>query len=115
MVEKVKCFRCWGIEHFKWKYLNIEVKKKRKWNEEVVWAASLQKIQQEERLVHLLWRKVQKYSSAQRMPLRSIVLEQKEQTTRWEVVTNQKNSRLKEQTEEDDNEMENIKDPYNEL
>ena len=115
MVEKVKCFRCWGVEHFKQKYLNIEVKKKRKWNEEVVWAASLQKIQQEERLVYLLWRKVQKYSSAQRMPLRSIVLEQKEQTTRQKVVTNQKNSRLKEQTEEDDNEMENIKDPYNEL
>jgi len=41
MVEKVKCFRCWGIEHFKWEYLNIEVKKKRKWNEEAVWAASL--------------------------------------------------------------------------
>ena len=29
IVEKVKCFRCWGIEHYKWEYPNIEVERRR--------------------------------------------------------------------------------------
>ena len=29
VVEEVKCFRCWRIEHYKWKYPNIEVERKR--------------------------------------------------------------------------------------
>ena len=62
MVEEVKCFRCWGVGHFKWECPNIEVEKKRK----------------EERLVYSLWRKAQEYSSAWGMPQRSAVLEQKE-------------------------------------
>ena len=49
--------------------------------------ASLQKVQQERRLAHSLWRKVQEYSGAWGMPPRSTVLEQKGWTTKWEVVT----------------------------
>jgi len=29
MVEKVKCFRCWGIGHYKWECPNIEVERRR--------------------------------------------------------------------------------------
>ena len=39
--------------------------------------ARLQKVQQEKRLVHFLWRKAQEYSGAQSMPLRSAALEQR--------------------------------------
>ena len=54
MVEEVKCFRYWGVGHFKWKYPNIEVEKKRKRDKKAVYTASPQKIQQEKRLVHSL-------------------------------------------------------------
>jgi len=57
-VEEVKCFRCWGIEHFKWECSDIKVEKKRKRDKEVIYVASLQKAQQEERPVYFLWRKV---------------------------------------------------------
>ena len=77
IVEKVKCFRCWSVRHFKWECPNIEVEKKRKRDEEAAHMASLQKAQQGERLAHSLWRKVQKYSSTWRIPLRSTVLEQR--------------------------------------
>jgi len=30
IVKEVKCFRYWGVGHFKWKYPNIEVKKKKR-------------------------------------------------------------------------------------
>ena len=30
IVKEVKCFRCWSVGYFKWKYPNIEVKKKKK-------------------------------------------------------------------------------------
>ena len=86
MVEEVKCFRCWGVGYFKWECPNIKVEKKREGDEEVVWVASLQKAQQKKRPAHLLWRKVQKYSSTWRMPPRSVVLEQRGWTTRWKVV-----------------------------
>jgi len=29
MVKEVKCFRCWGIEHYKWECPNIEEERKR--------------------------------------------------------------------------------------
>jgi len=29
IVEEIKCFRCWGIEHYKWECPNIEVEKRR--------------------------------------------------------------------------------------
>jgi len=77
MVEEIKCFRCWGVGHFKWECPNIEVEKKRKRDEEAVHMASPQKAQQGEIPVHPLWRKVQEYSSTQRMPLRSAALEQR--------------------------------------
>jgi len=54
MVEEVKCFRYWGVGHFKWKYPNIEVEKKRKRDKKAVYTAIPQKIQQEKRLVHSL-------------------------------------------------------------
>jgi len=45
MVEEVKCFRCWGIGHFKWEYPNIKVEKERRRSEEVVHVVSPQKAQ----------------------------------------------------------------------
>ena len=78
MVEEVKCFRYWGVGHFKWKYPNIEVEKKRKRDKKAVYTASPQKIQQEKRLVHSLQKKAQKYSSVQGMSPRSTALEQRE-------------------------------------
>ena len=46
-VEKVKCFRCWEVGHYKWKYLNIE--KRRKSKEKTAHVARPQKAQQERR------------------------------------------------------------------
>ena len=86
-VEEVRCFRYWSIEHFKQEDSNIEVKKKRKRNKEVIYMASLQKTQQEERPVYFLQRKIQEYSSIWGMLPKSAILEQREQMTRWEVVT----------------------------
>jgi len=77
MVEEIKCFRYWGVGHFKWEYPNIEVEKKRKRDEKVVYTASPQKVQQEKRLVYFLWKKVQKYSSVQGISPRSTALEQR--------------------------------------
>ena len=86
MVEEVKCFRCWDIGHFKQECPNIEVEK-RKRDKKVAHVASPQKTQQEEKPVYSLQRKVQEYSSIQEIPLRSTALEQREWTTRQEVVT----------------------------
>jgi len=52
--KKVQYFRCWGMEHYKWECPNIEVEKEKKRSEEVVYTVSLQKAQQEERLVYSL-------------------------------------------------------------
>ena len=84
--EGVQCFRCQRVGHYKQKCLNIKVEKERR-SEEVVYAASLQKAQQEKRPVCSLWRKVQKYSGAWGMPPRSATLEQREWMTKQEVVT----------------------------
>ena len=62
MVGEVKCFRCWGIGHFKWKCSNIKMEKKRRRSEEVACVVSPQKAQQGERLAYFLWRKAQEYS-----------------------------------------------------
>ena len=48
--------------------------------------ATPQKVQQEEKLVHSLWRKAQEYSGMWSMPLRSTALEQRGWMTKWEVV-----------------------------
>jgi len=47
IVEKVKCFRCWEVEYYKWKCLNIE--KRRRSKEETVYVARPQKAQQKRR------------------------------------------------------------------
>ena len=44
MVEEVKYFRCWGIEHYKWECPNIEVERKRRREEEAVCVARPQKV-----------------------------------------------------------------------
>jgi len=41
--ERIQCFRCQGIGHYKWECLNIKVKKERR-SEEAIHAASLQKV-----------------------------------------------------------------------
>ena len=84
--KKVQYFRCWGMGHYKWEYPNIEIEKEKKRSEEVVYTVSLQKVQQEEKLAYSLQRKTQKYSGMWSIPPRSIALEQREWTTKWEVV-----------------------------
>jgi len=44
-VEEVKCFRCWGEGHYKWKYSNIKVERKRRREEEAIRMARPQKVQ----------------------------------------------------------------------
>ena len=72
--EGVQCFRYWRMGHYKWECPNIKEKRERK-SEEVVHAASLQKVQQEEGLACSLWRKAQEYSGTRGIPLRSAILE----------------------------------------
>jgi len=43
VVEEVKCFRCWGVEHYKWECPSIEVERKRH-KEVVVHVAIPQKV-----------------------------------------------------------------------
>ena len=85
--KKVQCFRCWRIKHYKQQCSNIKVEKERKGGQEVACVVNPQKAQQVKKLVHFLWRKVQKYSSVQDMPLRSVALEERGWKTRQEVVT----------------------------
>jgi len=42
--ERVQCFRCWRIGHYKWECPDTKEKKKRR-SEEAVYAVSLQKMQ----------------------------------------------------------------------
>ena len=58
VVEEVKCFRCWRVEHHKWEYPSIEVERRRH-EEIVVCMAILQKAQQKRRPFHPTWKKVQ--------------------------------------------------------
>jgi len=60
-MKEVQCFRCRGIGYYKWEYPNIEVKKKRRWQEETV-CLIRGKAQQQEKvrgieLVHPNWEK----------------------------------------------------------
>jgi len=73
--EEIQCFRYWGVEHYKWEYLSIKVEKERRRSEKVAYVVSLQKVQQEKRLVHSLWRKEQKYCSKRDMLPRGTTLE----------------------------------------
>jgi len=51
VVEEVKCFRCWGIGHYKWECPNIEVERRRQ-EKIAVYVAMPQKVQQERRPAH---------------------------------------------------------------
>jgi len=50
----VQCFRCWGMEYYKWECPNIKVEKERRMSEEVVYVVSSQKIQQGEISIFLM-------------------------------------------------------------
>ena len=80
--REVQCFRYQGIEHYKQECSNIEVEKEKRRNEEVAHTVSLQKVQQEKRLVYSLWKKMQKYSGMWSMLPRSTALEQRGWTTK---------------------------------
>jgi len=43
-VKEVKCFRCWGIEHYKWECPNIE-EERRRCGKVAAHVAILQKVQ----------------------------------------------------------------------
>jgi len=68
ITEKVKCFRYWGVRHFKWECPNIEVEKKKKREEEMVYVTRLQKVQQERRPVYPTWEKTQEYCKEKNVP-----------------------------------------------
>ena len=76
-VEEVKCFRYQNVVHFKQECPNIEVKRKKKKDEEAVHVASLQKAQQEKKLVYFLQKKAQEYSGIQGMFSRNAALEKR--------------------------------------
>ena len=77
-VEKgVQYFRYWGVGHYKWECPNIKVEKERR-SRKVVYVVSLQKMQQKEKLVCFLQRKVQKYCGKRNMPPRGAALEEQE-------------------------------------
>ena len=73
--EEIQFFRYWGVEHYKWEYLSIKVEKERRRSEKVACVVSLQKVQQEKRLVYSLWRKEQKYCNKRDMLPRGTTLE----------------------------------------
>ena len=73
----MKCFRCWKKEHYKWKCLNIEVKRRRQ-EKATVCVVMLQKVQQKEKLVYFLWKKAQEYSSTWSMSLKKYSNRRKE-------------------------------------
>ena len=72
MAEEVKCFRYWKREHYKWKCLNIE--KRRRSKEEAVYMARPQKVQQRKRPVYSIWKKVQKYCRKENIPPKGTLL-----------------------------------------
>ena len=43
--ERIQCFRCWGVGHYKWEYPNIKVEKERRGSGEAVYVVSLYKVQ----------------------------------------------------------------------
>jgi len=65
--EGVQCFRCWGIEHYKWKCPNIKVEKERR-SEEAVCVARPQNVQQGRKLVYPNWEKAQEYYRVENVP-----------------------------------------------
>jgi len=68
MVEEVKCFRYWGVGHYKWECPNIEVERKRRRKEEAVHVVRPQKAQQKGRPVYPNWKKVQEYCGVENVP-----------------------------------------------
>ena len=74
MIEEVKCFKYWRVSHFKWECPNIEVKKKKRRKKKAVYVARLQKAQQERRLAHPIWEKVQEYCGEKSMPPKGALL-----------------------------------------
>ena len=86
MIEEVKCFRCQRVGHLKWECPNIEVKKKKRREKEVVCMARPQKAQQERRPVCSIQRKIQEYYKEESMPPKGTLLLEREQITREIVV-----------------------------
>jgi len=60
-MKGVRCFRYWGTRHLKWECPNIEVGKRRRREEEMVYVARLQKVQQQGRPACSIQEKVQEY------------------------------------------------------
>ena len=68
IIEEIKYFRYWEVSYLKWKCPNIEVEKKKRKEEEVVYIARPQKAQQKRRLVYSVWKKIQKYCGEESIP-----------------------------------------------
>ena len=82
ITEKVKYFRYWGVRHFKWECPNIEVEKKKKREEEMVYVTRLQKVQQERRPVYPTWEKTQEYCKEKNVPPEGTLLLERRQITK---------------------------------
>ena len=72
--EKVKCFRYWEVGHCKWECPNIEVERQKKRSEQAAHVVEAQKAQQERRLAHSTWEKVQEYCDERSIPLEEVLL-----------------------------------------
>ena len=73
-MEEVKCFRCWGVGHFKQERPNIKVEKKKRREEEAAHMARPQKAQQERRPVYPIQKKAQEYCGEWNAPPEGVLL-----------------------------------------
>ena len=96
--ERVQCFRCWRIGHYKLKCPNIEVEKKKRREKEVVHVARPQKVQQKRRPVHSTQKKVQEYCKKWNMPLESALLLERGWITRemWQCMWTVESTKVRE-------------------
>ena len=86
-MKGVRCFRCWGTRHLKLECPNIEVGKRRRREEEMVYVARLQKVQQQGRPACSIQEKVQEYYKKQNIPPKNALLLEKGQITRETMAT----------------------------
>ena len=79
-VEKVKCFRCWEVGHYKWEYLNIEKRRKNSTCSQTTKGTTRKKANASQ------WEKAQEYCREESMPSEDTLLLERGWITREMVV-----------------------------
>ena len=85
-VEEVKCFRCWRVGYYKWECSNTKVERKKRREEETVYMAKPQKVQQKKKPAYFMWKKMQEYCGEENMSPQGTLLLEREWITREMVV-----------------------------